>query len=226
MKPYTLLLLSFLVSFNLLFAQTNNENTPYIEVVGTASQEVSPDMIFVEVSLVEKTVGKRRLSISKQESNFWEIVNRLEIDPSKVVLSGAIAEVLMKRYRDKGTSYKKTFEVELKTAEKVSKFFEQLSANGIREVGISRTDHSDMINIRKNVRVAAIKAAKEKANYLCEAIGQKLGKPKIIREEKTNNYLNALSSSNTMITGLARNMMMGYDLIPVSFSYYIKYEVN
>lgn len=223
---FILSLFSMLLSSSLSTAQTDNQETPFIEVIGKASQEVAPDRIFISVNLAEKTIGKKRLTIAQQETNLFEILNRLNIDESKVVLTEALSEIIKKRQRDRGTSYNKTYMIELSSAQEVSSLFEQLSVNGIREATIERTDHSDIINIRKQVRIEAIKAAKAKAIYLAEAIGHSLGAPMVIREQQTNDFARGLNSSNTALSSITRNMIMGYDMITVSFAYYLKYEIN
>ncbi len=228
MKNRIILLLSLTLFIGTVnsYAQDYNDDPPFIEVIGRADQEVTPDMIFISVTLVEETVGKSRLTIAQQESNFLEIVNQLNIDPKKVVLTESLTQIIRRKQRDKGTKIAKTYMVEVNSAAQVSKFFELLTVNGIREATIERTNHSDIINIRKNVRIAAIKAAKEKAQYLTAAIGQELGMPLVIRAQVSSDFANALSGSNTALSTVTQNMIMGYDAITVSFSYYIKYQIN
>ncbi len=43
----------FVLSSN---AQSQNTDTPYIEVIGTADMEVVPDMIYLKITLGEKTL--------------------------------------------------------------------------------------------------------------------------------------------------------------------------
>ena len=47
---------------------------------------------------------------------------------------------------------------------------------------ISRLDHSKMDDFKKEVKIKAVKNAKEKANYLLGAVGEKTGKILFIQE--------------------------------------------
>jgi uncharacterized protein YggE len=53
----------------------------------------------------------------------------------------------------------------------------------IVEAGISRVNHSQLTEFKKELEIMAIKAAKEKASYLLNAIGENLGKPIYISEQ-------------------------------------------
>ena len=55
----------------------------------------------------------------------------------------------------------------------------------INDARIARVDHSKLDELKKKVRIMAIKAAKAKADYLLEAIGAETGKPLIVREMTT-----------------------------------------
>lgn len=70
----------------------------------------------------------------------------------------------------------------LKNADKVTKnFFKKLTDINIKEVTVKKTEYSEIESVRKQVREDAIKAAKEKAEYLLSAIGEK-GRPMEIKE--------------------------------------------
>ena len=60
--------------------------------------------------------------------------------------------------------------------------FLELEKLEITDAYISKVNHSKMDSLRKEVKILAIKAAKDKAEYLLTAIGEQTGKPLIIRE--------------------------------------------
>ena len=105
---------------------------------------------------------------------------------------------------------------------------------------ISKTDHSKIIQLRKDTRIKAIKAAKEKAEYLLEAIGEKPGKPLIVRETSNRSYGNVQAVYD--LNPFRRDRNEGYmfsdgdkienketeivfEKIKISASYYIKYAI-
>ena len=51
----------------------------------------------------------------------------------------------------------------------------------IKDAYLSRVDHSQMDSLRREVRMEAVRAAKDKATYLLAAIDIDLGAPLIVR---------------------------------------------
>jgi uncharacterized protein YggE len=82
----------------------------------------------------------------------------------------------------------------------VGQVFQELDKLEITDAFISSVNHSKMDSLRKEIKIAAIKAAKNKADYLLTAIGEQTGKPLIIKETVENN-----SSSNVNFRGSRSN---------------------
>ena len=63
------------VCFALIFfgaklnAQVSPDPKPFIEVTGTSETEISPDEIYITITLLERAENKEKLSIEKQENN-------------------------------------------------------------------------------------------------------------------------------------------------------------
>ena len=64
---------------------------------------------------------------------------------------------------------------------------------GISNVSKSKVDHSKIEEFQKEVKINAIKAAKEKAGFLSSSLGQSIGKAIYIQEPDNRNSVNALS---------------------------------
>ena len=74
-------------------------------------------------------------------------------------------------------------------AGEVNKFFQILDELEIEEANISKTSHSQIEKFRKEIKIEAMKAAKNKADYLLEAMGEQRGKPLFIREQDNSSYV-------------------------------------
>jgi uncharacterized protein YggE len=213
-------------------AQTVNEKeTPFIEVTGTAEKEVVPDIIYISITLYDKIEGKATYSLDDQEENLKKVLKNLNIDLSNLSLSGANSDVIMKRQKEKGVAQRKDYMLKVSTAAQVNQVFEALYNNNIKEASIARVDHSQITDLRKEVRISAIKAAKEKAIYLLEAIGEQPGKPLIITEEKSNNYLaqnfsNTVNRYNADMPADGSNEGIDFQKIKIRFSYYVQYGIK
>jgi hypothetical protein len=90
---------------------------------------------------------------------------------------------------------KKDYTLKVADATAVSQAFEQLDKIEITDAYISKVDHSKLDSFRQVVKTLAIKAAKNKADYLVTAIGNQLGKPLVIEERQgeNRNYLNEVN---------------------------------
>jgi uncharacterized protein YggE len=206
---------------------------PFIEVTGTASKEIMPDKIFVTISLTNKIIDKQEYNIQEQEKKLKQILTENKIDLSLLTLSNSISQVVTKKEKEIGFEVFKIFMLELSSAEQVSKIFKELQDLNIKGASIEKVEHSKIDSLRKEVRIAAIKSAKNKAEYLLESIGEQLGKPMEIKEVVENSFFkeNFLSNSNLLANQNETNIEddkneLGFQKIKIKFSYFIKYSIK
>ena len=122
----------------------------------------------------------------------------------------------------------------MKGASKLKKLFDAFKELDISEVNITKATHSNIIEIRKKNRIKAIKVAKEKADYLLSAIGEKTGKPIIVKETtnanlqnySTANFVNTSSSYGIIKTRGYANQIVQFEKIKISSSIYVKFQIK
>jgi uncharacterized protein YggE len=165
------------------FGQSPAEEQPYIEVTGSAELEVIPDEIYIGISIVEKYVNKVKITIEEQEAALMESIQKLGIDRDKLVLSDADASYVKVRWKTKDVITRKDYILKASDAATVGRVYQELEQLEIKDASISRVSYSKMDSLRREVKILALKAAKEKAAYLLAAIGEQMGKPMIIREQ-------------------------------------------
>lgn len=205
---------------------------PFIEVTGTASKEVMPDKIFISITLTNKIIDKQQYNIQTQEEKLKKVLTKNNIELGFLSLSDANSEILIQKKKDIGYEVKKVFTLQLSTADQVSKIAKELQDLNIKETSIIKLEHSKIDSLRKEVRIAAIKAAKDKAEYLLQAIGEQLDKPIEVREVIEEPYYKDNRSNNTMLfnTNVTKyedeKTEIGFEKIKISFSYFIKYGIK
>jgi hypothetical protein len=106
----------------------------------------------------------------------------LGIDLENLYLSDANADYVKVRWQKKDVLTMKEYTLKVSNATTVGQVFLELEKLEITDAYISKVNHSKMDSLRKEVKILAIKAAKDKAEYLLTAIGEQTGKPLIIRE--------------------------------------------
>lgn len=180
--------LAIVVSLS-LNAQTYEKNfidLNYIEVVGTAELEIVPNLIYIGVTISEKD-NKNKTPLQEQEKQLTTKLNEIGIDIIKDLLvkdmsSGFKTSVFAKT----DVLLSKEYQIIVRDPKNVNKIFIELEKVGISNIEIERLDHTEIINYRKQVKINAIKAAKDKAFSLAEAIDQSIGKAVFIQEKEIN----------------------------------------
>jgi uncharacterized protein YggE len=176
-----------LSAFCLLAASLSSQNPvieekPYIEVNGAGELEVIPDEIYVAITLRERSINKKTVTVEEQEQNLKNALKNLKVDLKNLSLSDANADFVRIEWRKKGVITQKQYSLKLSNATILGQVFTELDKLEITDAYVSHVQHSKIDSLRKVVKIMAIKAAKNKADYLLGAIGEKTGKPQIVRE--------------------------------------------
>ena len=193
MKNLLILLFTFSV-LNLTSQIQNNQN--YIEVIGKSELIVAPNKIYLKI-LLSDGKSKVKIDLDKKEKKMIDVLRDLGIDRENLVVKDLSSHFKHFLFSQNKLYYSKEYQLLISKSEMVGEVFKALSNVGITKVSIEKLDHSDMIGLRKKVKIDAIKAAREKAIYLAAAIGQDIGKA--IHISETGNYYMPLTNSNSII---------------------------
>jgi uncharacterized protein YggE len=193
------LLIGLLLSISIVgFAQTGEKNfidQNYIEVTGKAEIEIIPDMIFLKIVLSDKN-NKDKLPLTEIERVMIEKLSGLEIDVDKNLSVLNFASSLRAQWLRTDVVLTKQYQLIVQDAKTLEKVFFEFQKLGISNVSIVKFDHSQIEQYRKDVKVAAVKAAREKAELLAIALGRTLGNALFVQEaDYMNMNQNILSNS-------------------------------
>ncbi|MEN9302609.1 MAG: hypothetical protein RL264_1038 [Bacteroidota bacterium] len=231
-KTFLTLFLGFLTLSSI--AQTTAE-VPYIEVTGTHEMEVTPNEIYIAIHIKEQTVDKEKLTIEVQEMQLKQALKQINIPISSLFLTNTMASYQRVNWKNKDVVTEKKYMLKVTDAVTTGKVFQELDKLHIREAYIDHVDHSDIADLRKDCRVKAIKAAKEKANYLLSAIGSQTGTPLIVREEFDDMHLNTRANaryrnqtSNGFSDFNASNSVedIEFEKIKIKMMVYVKFKIQ
>ena len=211
MKTVYLFLVSSMLAIT-SFAQ--NSPNPYprtITVNGSAEMEIIPDEIYVQVYLKEyDKKGGGKVSIDKIRQDFLTAVRSLGLPDTSISVSGYDANNYNPWWRKKNKKEDLhasiTYQVKLRNTAQVDQLVDRLDDNATQNFYISRTTHSKLEEIRKNLKIQAVKAAKDKAQYLADAVNEKVGVAVTINEpgEYYQPYYGEVAS-NRMVKAEAMN---------------------
>jgi len=198
-----LLLFTILMAANAQNGEKNFIDKPYIEVTGKAEMEVTPDRIYMSITINEKD-SKGKIVLAQSEKDMIAKLKALGIDTKKD-LSVKDMSSNFKKYWVKSSEImtSKEYQLLVTTAQTAGTVMQELEKIGISNVSIERVDHSQMEEFRREVKINAVKIAKEKATAMASAIGQTAGKAIYIQEiDYGNNMMMG------RMAGMASNVSM------------------
>jgi uncharacterized protein YggE len=224
---------AFLIASSLsIFAQTANtlekDLIKKIEVTGTAELEIVPDELYFSISLKEyfkdEKNQKDKVGLETLEKQLIEAVKSAGLPKENLSVSGVTG------YREwtgkKKPQYflaAKQFQLKLSNTNNINELMAKVDDRGVEYVNMNRVEHSKKEEFRRQVKINALKAAKEKAGYLLESIGEKLGEVIEIHEIEEGNvypvYKTQFSNMRMMAADAAPEGDSGLEYQKIKYTY-------
>ncbi|WP_144695920.1 SIMPL domain-containing protein, partial [Chitinophaga vietnamensis] len=195
MKKVMLLAAGLFVAMS-SFAQTIDSKQPVkkIEVNGSAEMEITPDEIYLNISLREYlNKNKTKVDISTLEKQLEKAVSDAGIPKENFTIENVYGNnyeiwYLRKKKEPQEFMARKEYRLKLNKLDKINQVLAAVDADGIENVKVASYTSSKMEEYRKQVKIKAVQAAKAKAEYMLEAIGNKIDNVIEITEISTDNY--------------------------------------
>lgn len=191
------------------------ESPKKIEVTGSAEMEFIPNEIYMTFTLKEYLdAAKKKVKLESIKNDFLTLCKVVGIADSNISISSYTGNERWDYYWYKRRKTEPDFmssisyAVKVSSPDKLDKMVASLNENAIDNFYIGKASHSDIEQLRKEVKTKALIASKTKADYLAKSIGEELGEALLIQEiENSYNsyYSNALSNSN-MVSQTAMSM--------------------
>lgn len=181
--------LATLFIFTFLAGQSQTKNfidQPYLEVTGSADTLVTPNEIYIKINISEKDT-KNRTPVEESELKMYNALKSLGIDVDKNLTTSDIASNF-KFYLLRGRDVMKSKQYILKVSDAVtaSRVFIELEDLGISNTSIEKVDHSDLMNIKNQMRSKAVENAKARAIALTKPLKQTIGPAIHITDNETS----------------------------------------
>ncbi|MBN9295915.1 MAG: SIMPL domain-containing protein [Filimonas sp.] len=193
------ILLAVMITLGSMYAMAQDKTAPQrtINVTGIAEMEIVPDEIYVRVELKEyDKKGAGKIDIEAIRNRFLEACKSIGLtdkDISVQSYSGYDSnnnwDVKKKKKENPDMKAGITYEIKLSSTSKMNELVNKMDDEATQSFAISHVSHSKLDEYKKELKIKAIKAAKEKAIYLAEAIDEKVGQAITINDaEEINNY--------------------------------------
>lgn len=176
--------LGFLCALSIgLVAQTPQLERRMIEVSASAERWITPDEFTFKITLQERIENKQKLTIEQQEAALRRELSTLGVDVTKDLSIFDISSAYVRQKKVKDVLGSKDYRLKLRDLNKIAHLQEMADRLNISRLDLIDSEHSQITQLRRETKMDAMKAAREKADYLLGAIGQRAGKPVFIKEE-------------------------------------------
>lgn len=163
--------ISACMSISAATAQTEEKFPCYVEVSGYAERNVTPDTFYLNIVIAEKD-SKGKISVDTQQRDMMRALQSLGIDTEKQL---TMVDMSGEYFKKNNTLVTAQYRLKLSSAADVRKVCSALSDIGISSVTMRSVSYSKIDEVRNEMRVQAMRNAREKAAMLAEAVGQKVG---------------------------------------------------
>lgn len=173
-----------------LVACSQEKTNRFIEVTGSAEMTIVPDVVELEIVLVNPSSLKS--STENLDKEIYAAFEKNDI-PVSLLMFSEINSPYYWYYQwwwNKSYNNTKTYKLKLDCKEYNLDFIKDIKPEYINNIRIVSSTHSKVTDYRSEVKVQAMIAAKDKANLLLSSIGEEVGDVIEITEiaQPANNY--------------------------------------
>ncbi|MEO8795587.1 MAG: SIMPL domain-containing protein [Daejeonella sp.] len=190
-------------TFALSAFSQNIDNRRKIEVTGSAEEEVTPDIIYMTISLKEyfkDSNNKKKIEIDYLEKQLQSAVINAGIPKENFMINNVSS---YNYYWDKKKNpdflASKQYRIKVTDLNKFNQIMAAVDSRGIEYSNIDSYDYSKIESLKSQLKIKALQAAKAKATYLAESIGEKIGSAIDIQEINNEYYPQPMYRSNAMM---------------------------
>jgi uncharacterized protein YggE len=181
-----ILILAFVALFSTAALAQQVDLRKKITVSGSAETEVTPDIIYISISLKEylkDNNSKKRVDLTTLENQLFNAVQQAGI-PKENLTINSLSSYTTVTEKKKNPEFLASKQYRLKVTDlnKFNGIISSIDPLGIESTNIESYDYSKIESLRRDLKIKALQAAKAKATYLVDALGNKLGSALDIQE--------------------------------------------
>ena len=216
------------------FGQQTVELRKKISVSGNAEKEITPDIIYINFSLkeyFENGKSGKKTNITTLEKQLYNAVQKAGISIDNLAVSNLSSwNYSIERKKNPEFLASKQYRLKLNNLNKFDAIIADIDPKGINSTDIDRYDYSKLDSLKKDLKVKALLAAQQKANYMVEVLGNKLGGVLEIQDDDDNNthsfYKNKSYGMNMVINNYASGPDISFKTIKLNYTVNVVFEIK
>lgn len=236
MKKIIIALVLTLALTSSFYAQEKTDRR-MIEVTGSAERLITPDEFTFKITLNERIENKQKITIEQQEAALRDELSRLGVDVAKDLTIFDISSTYFRQKKVKDVLGTKDYRLKLRDLKKIAQLQDIADRLNVGKLDLIDTESSEITRHRRETKIEAIKAAKAKAEYLLEAVGEHIGKAVYIQEiaEETprtgvyaNYSANVVANTTRTVGGLydSGNDQLSFAQIKLRYVIVARFEIE
>jgi len=174
-----------------------------IEVTGSAEMQIEPNVVKLKIILSSNHIDKKK--------EFYKLLNKNGIKDNQIAIESMNKYNWWWYYNHSYNYSEQTYMVTIDSTINAMELMQDLKQSWVKSVTISEKTNTKLQQYRKDVKIEAIKAAKEKATYLLAALDEEISSVitivEINNDIKTqqpyyywNNSISNTSTSNSILS--------------------------
>lgn len=235
-KLIFLIVIGILTLLSTVSAQTNQERRA-VEVTGSAEMLIMPNEFTFKITLTERVENKQKLTIEIQESNLKNELAKIGVDVQKDLTIFDVNSVYISRKRTRDTLGSKIYGLKLRDLDKIEALQEIADRLNVASLDLTESTHSELTRFRRETKIEAVKAAKIKAEYMLNAIGEKIGSALFVKEiadEDSDDRLSGNYRNNSNVTANTSSVTnyqdsqsaLSFSKIKIRYSVLARFEIQ
>lgn len=174
-----------------------------IEVSGSAEAEVTPDIIYVSISLKEyfrDNANKKKVEIDEMERQLQTAVLNAGVPKEDFTINNISSyNYALEKKKNPEFLARKQYRIKVTDLKKYNQIVGAVEPRGIEYTNIESYDYSKIETLKQELKIKALKAAKDKAVYLAAAVDDKVGDALDIQEINNESYPQPMYRANVMM---------------------------
>lgn len=194
--------LAFVALFSLSAMAQQVDLRKKITVSGSAETEVTPDIIYISISLKEylkDNNSKKKVEITTLENQLFKAVQDAGIAKENLTINNLSGYSVAEKKKNPDFLVSKQYRLKVTDLNKWNELIGAVDPKGVAYTNIDSYDYSKIEALKKELKIKALQAAKAKAAYLVEALGNQLGSVIDIQELNNESFPQPMYRANVMM---------------------------
>ncbi len=187
-----LILILFIAHVAMANAQNINvESSRKVATKGYAEREVTPDIIYLSISLKEFYMDgnlKKKVFIETLEKQLFDAAMAAGVKKEDFTIQNIYSYNYDTKKKNNELLQSRQYRIKVTNLSGLNSMMDKIDPQGLQSTSISGYDHTQKREIEKELKTAAVKDARYNAEILAAADGQSVGKVLVINDNSSINF--------------------------------------